>query len=96
MDRQTALNLLIAHKPQLQSQFGVRSLALFGSTARGQAEEGSDVDILISFVSAPTSKQYFGARFYLEDVLRCPVDLVTEKALRQELRPYVERDAVHA
>ena len=31
----------------------------------------------------------------LEDVLQCPVDLVTEKALRQELRPYVERDAVH-
>jgi len=61
-------------------------LALFGSTARGQAEEGSDVDILISFVCAPTSKQYFGARFYLEDVLQCPVDLVTEKALRQELR----------
>ena len=86
MDRQTALTLLIAHKPQLQSQFGVHSLALFGSTARGQAEEGSDVDILISFVCAPTSKQYFGARFYLEDVLQCPVDLVTEKALRQELR----------
>ena len=95
MDRQTALTFLSAHKPHLQSQFGVRSLALFGSTARGQAEEGSDVDILISFVSAPTSKQYFGARFYLEDVLQCPVDLVTEKALRQELRPYVERDAVH-
>ncbi len=56
MDRQTALTLLIAHKPHLQSQFGVRSLALFGSTARGQAEEGSDVDILISFVGIPEQR----------------------------------------
>jgi predicted nucleotidyltransferase len=73
----------------------VSSLALFGSTARGQAHEGSDVDILISFNTAATSKQYFGARFCLEDVLQCLVDLITDKALRQGLRPYIERDAIH-
>jgi uncharacterized protein len=95
MDREIALNLLAEHKPQLQHQFGVRSLALFGSTARGTAVEGSDVDVLISFDAPTTSQQYFGVQFYLEDVLQCPVDLVTDKALRKELRPYIERDAVH-
>jgi uncharacterized protein len=95
MNREIVLNLLAEHKPQLQRQFGVRSLALFGSTARGTAVEGSDVDVLISFDAPTTSQQYFGARFYLEDVLNCPVDLVTEKALRKELRPFIERDAVH-
>ena len=95
MDRQTALTLLATHKPQLVRQFGVSSLALFGSTARGQAHEGSDVDILISFNTAATSKQYFGARFYLEDVLQCPVDLITDKAIRKELRSYIERDAIN-
>ena len=95
MDRQAVLTLLAAHKPQLARQFGVSSLALFGSTARGQAHDGSDVDILISFITTATSKQYFGARFYLEDVLQCPVDLITDKALRKELRPYVERDVIH-
>jgi uncharacterized protein len=95
MDRQTALSLLAQHKPALQSQFGVRGLALFGSTVRGTAKEGSDVDVWVSFNAPATSKQYFGARFYLEDVLKCPVDLVTDKALRQELRPFVEREAVH-
>jgi hypothetical protein len=95
MDRQAVLTLLAAHKPQLARQFGVSSLALFGSTARGQAHDGSDVDILISFITTATSKQYFGARFYLEDVLQCPVDLITDKALRKELRPYIERDAIH-
>ena len=37
----------------------------------------------------------FGAQFYLEDLLGCPVDLVTEKALRSQLRPFVEQDAIH-
>jgi uncharacterized protein len=95
MNRQTALDLLATHKAQLQQLFGMRSLALFGSTAWGAAVEGSDVDLLISFSGPPTSKQYFGAQFYLEDLMKCPVDLVTDKALRKELRPYVERDAVH-
>ncbi len=39
--------------------------------------------------------QYFGLQFYLEDLLGRPVDLVTERALRPELRPYVEREAIH-
>jgi uncharacterized protein len=95
MNREIALNLLAEHKPQLQRLFGVRSLALFGSTARGTAVEGSDIDVLISFRAPATSQQYFGTQFYLEDVLKCPVDLVTEKALRKQLRPYVKRDAVH-
>jgi predicted nucleotidyltransferase len=55
--------------PQLARQFGVSSLALFGSTARGQAHDGSDVDILISFNTVATSKQYFGARFYIADMI---------------------------
>ncbi len=95
MDRQTALCLLALHKPALVSQFGVRGLALFGSTARGTAKDGSDIDIWVSFDAPVTSQQYFGARFYLEDILKCPVDLVTDKALRKELRPFVEREAVH-
>lgn len=95
MKREIALSLLAAHKPLLQRQFGLRSLALFGSTARGTADDGSDVDVLVSFDEPTTSQQYFGTQFYLEDLLNCPVDLVTEKALRKELRPFIERDAVH-
>ena len=95
MDRETALRLLTEHKPMLQRQFGIESLALFGSTARGAAKEGSDVDILVSFTAPATAKQFFGVQFYLEDVLKHRVDLVSQKALRIELRPYVEQDAIH-
>ena len=69
-------------------------LALFGSTARDAATTNSDVDILVDFEGTATSQRYFGVQFYLEDLLSCPVDLVTEKALRQELRPYIEREAI--
>jgi predicted nucleotidyltransferase len=95
MNRATALQTLSEHKAQIMRRFGVASLALFGSTARDAAKPGSDVDLLIGFVGPATSEQFFGVQFYLEDVLGCRVDLVTEKALRPELRPHVLKDAVH-
>lgn len=94
MDRSTALQLLTAHKPVLAERFGVMRLTLFGSTARDTARPDSDVDVLVAFDGPATSDRYFGLQFYLEDLLGRPVDLVTEKALRERLRPYVERDAI--
>jgi len=79
----------------MQARFGVTRLALFGSTARDNATSVSDVDILVAFDGPATSRRYFGVQFYLEDLLGCPVDLVTEKALRTELRPYIERERVN-
>ena len=76
-------------------RFGVTDLALFGSTVRNEARPDSDIDILVSFDGPATSKRYFGVQFYLEDLLGCPIDLVTDKALRTELRPYVEASAIH-
>jgi len=95
MKRERILELLSRSKPELQSRFGITRLALFGSTARDTATEGSDVDILVAFDGPATSQRYFGVQFYLEDLLGCPVDLVTEKALRPELRPYIEQERVN-
>lgn len=94
MNRQRVLEILANSKPDLASRFGVTRLALFGSTARDAATGKSDVDVLVGFDGPATSKRYFGVQFYLEDQLGCPVDLVTEKALRPELRPFIERDQV--
>lgn len=95
MNRQRALALLSHSKPELQSRFGVTRLALFGSTARDAATSSSDIDVLVAFDGPATSKRYFGVQFYLEDLLGCPVDLVTEKALRPELRPYIEQERIN-
>ncbi|MFQ5356518.1 MAG: nucleotidyltransferase family protein [Mariprofundaceae bacterium] len=48
----------------------------------------------LGFDGPATSERYFGVQFYLEDLFGCPVDLVTEKALRPELRPFIEKEAV--
>lgn len=94
MDRSDALQSLRAHKSALAQRFGVTRLALFGSTARDTAGPNSDVDVLVAFDGPATSARYFGVQFYLEDLLGRNVDLVTEKALRARLRPYIERDAI--
>ena len=88
------LAMLRKHKPVLAERFGVLELALFGSTVRDEARPDSDVDILVSFDRPTDPDRYFGVQFYLEDLLGRPVDLVTEAALRSELRPYVEAEAV--
>lgn len=94
MTRDELLALLARHKPVLAERFGVTKLALFGSFARGTARDDSDVDVLVRFDGPPTSNQYFGVQFYLEDLLGRAVDVVSETALRERLRPYVERDAI--
>ncbi len=95
MTRDEVLKVLRAHKATLSQRFGVADLVLFGSVARDQALEDSDINLLVRFDGPTTSKGYFGTQFYLEDLLGRSVDLVTQKALRAELRPYVEQEAVH-
>ena len=94
MNRNELLRLLQAHKQALKERFGVTSLALFGSFARDEATDNSDLDILVTFDGPATSRSYFGVQFYIEDLTGRTVDLVTDKALRPELRPSVERDCV--
>ena len=86
MNRDEVLATLRAHRATLAERFGVTSLALFGSYARDQAAEASDIDILVRFDGPATSKSYFGVQFYLEDLLGRPIDLVTDKALRLQFR----------
>ena len=94
MDKAEALRRLREEKAHVMREFGVNELVLFGSVARDEAGDDSDVDILVQFDGPATSKRYFGVQFYLEDLLDCPVDLVTDKALRAELKPFIEREAV--
>jgi predicted nucleotidyltransferase len=89
------LEKLAESKPVLAARYGVTELALFGSMARDSARPDSDIDILVAFDGPATSDRYFGVQFFLEDLLERPVDLVTHSALRRELRPFVEKEAVH-
>ena len=94
MDKEEVLKTLTRLKPELVKRFGVIRLALFGSTVRNEAKPDSDIDIVVAFDGPATSKRYFGVQFLLEDELGHSVDLVTEKAMRPELRPYIEKEAI--
>jgi predicted nucleotidyltransferase len=76
-------------------EFGVRSLAVFGSVSRGEAREQSDVDLLVEFAGPPSFDAYLGLNLYLEDLLRRKVDLVTTSSLKPAFRTRVEREAIH-
>ncbi len=95
MTKNEALIILNRLKPLLVKRFGVTRLALFGSTVRDEATPESDIDIVVSFDEPATSKKYFGVQFLLEDELGQAVDLVIEKSMRKELRPYIEQEAVN-
>ncbi|MFW6323639.1 MAG: nucleotidyltransferase family protein [Desulfovibrionales bacterium] len=76
-------------------RFHVKSLAVFGSAARGQLTDSSDIDILVEFSRTPTFDLYMDLKFFLEDSLKRPVDLVTRKALKPAVKPTIEREAVY-
>jgi hypothetical protein len=94
MNKDRILALLNQHREEMRTRFKVKHLALFGSAARDEMSGTSDVDMLVEFDGAATFAGYMDLKFYLEALLGCSVDLVTEKALRSEIRPYVEKEAI--
>ena len=94
MQRERIIETIRSHADELP-RFDVQSLLLFGSVARDEAHEQSDVDLLVSFRGAATFGHYMGLKLFLEDLLGRRVDLVTKRALRHELRERVEREAIH-
>jgi hypothetical protein len=94
MKLEDVLRLLKKNLPALK-RFGVKSLALFGSMARNEATPSSDIDILVVFKSSPTFDQYIETRFFLEDLLGCKVDLVTQEGLKPLVRAEVEKELVY-
>jgi predicted nucleotidyltransferase len=94
MDRTEAMDRLRQHEAELR-QLGVRHLYLFGSTARGEARAGSDVDLFFDY-----EKGKFGL-FDLMDVkeaavriLGCKADIMTRDSLHKVLRARIEASAV--
>ena len=94
MNRTQILGLLADCQQEIAARYGVKRLALFGSAARDELGASSDVDVLVEFDGPATFNAYMDLKFYLEDLLGRPVDLVTNKALREELRPYVEKEMI--
>ena len=94
MNRNEALKLLETHEADFAG-LGTRRLALFGSVARNEATEESDVDILVDFDEGPKFDRYCDLYDLLENLFGREVDLITQPSLREPVRTYIEKDAIN-
>jgi predicted nucleotidyltransferase len=74
------------------TELGVASLSLFGSVPRGDSTENSDIDLLVRIDGHADFDRYMDLKLFLEDLLGRRVDLITDQALREEIRAHVEQD----
>jgi len=93
--RESILKQLNQRSEELKQNFSVRSIGLFGSLARNEADRESDVDILVDFVE-PTFDHYMDLKFYLERLFGRAVDLVTADTVKPRLKPLIEREVIYA
>jgi len=94
MERDLVLQILRQNQGEINS-YGVKSLALFGSVARGEARPGSDVDLLVEFNRPVGLFGLIAMQQRLEELLGCPVDLGTPDSLKNNIRPHVMEDCIY-
>jgi predicted nucleotidyltransferase len=90
-----ALDILSTHRDELKG-FGVKSIALFGSTVRDEARSESDIDVLVEFDCPVGMFAFLRLQHRLEELLGRRVDLVTPAALKRQLRDQILKEAVYA
>ncbi len=74
-------------------RYGIQKASIFGSIARGEAKEASDVDILVQPKDSMSLLEFAGLKLDLEEALQKKVDLVEYSLIRDELRSYIMKDA---
>ncbi|MBR6031473.1 MAG: nucleotidyltransferase family protein [Bacteroidaceae bacterium] len=87
------IDIISSHADELQKRFGITSLRIFGSVARDEHHEGSDVDLFATM--PPKFYNHAAAARYLEDLLGCSVDLIQEhRNMRPFFRKQIETDGI--
>ena len=95
MNRDQAVSTLRIERERLRREYGVKSLALFGSVARDESSAASDVDLLVEFDRPPGLLGLFALQEHLEQLLGCPVDLGTPASLKPRVRQRVMSEIVY-
>lgn len=86
---------VIKKRKNLFDKYHIKTLALFGSTARNEATLNSDLDFLVEFRTSPTFDNYMDLKFYLEELFNKPVDLVIKQDLKPIIKEKVIKEAVY-
>ncbi|MFH0947921.1 MAG: nucleotidyltransferase family protein [Elusimicrobiota bacterium] len=88
-----AKQIIKKNKPMLKSKYGVKEIGIFGSFVRGEARKRSDIDILVNF-SRPIGFEFISLGFYLKKILHRKIDLVTERALKMQLKDKILKEVL--
>jgi predicted nucleotidyltransferase len=80
---------------ELEGQFSVKTISLFGPAARGEWRKGTDIGVLVEFAGAPTFDRYMDLKLYLENLFGAPVALLTMDAVKPRMWPAIERSLIH-
>jgi len=95
MNKNEILDFLAKNKNEMKRRFSVKRIGLFGSFARGNQHEKSDVDILVEFED-PTFDNYMDLKLFLEQHIGRSVDLVLVDSLKPRLRNFIAKEATYA
>lgn len=87
-------DLIRAHQDELRRRYKARVVGIFGSYVRGEAQAGSDLDLLAAFDSDASLLDLGGAQVMLSELLGMKVDLVPREDVRPELKARIESEAV--
>lgn len=79
---------------RIAAKHGARNVRLFGSVARGEADEMSDIDLLVEFEAGRSLLDHAGLWLELQDLLGCKVDVVSERGIKPRIKERVLREAV--
>jgi len=98
VNRNQALKIIAEHRDKLARDFGIKSLALFGSVVRNEAAPTSDVDLLVEFDNRSVGLFHLSrTQHYLESILGVSrVDLVMRDSIKPALKERILREAIHA
>jgi predicted nucleotidyltransferase len=96
MTKNEILTFLHDKKSYLFKTYGVTSIGLFGSYARDEAKEDSDIDIAVELKSENKFMNFFNLKYYLEEQLHKTIDIGIESALKPVAKEYIEKDIIYA
>ncbi len=96
MKREKALRLLQNNRAALASRYHIASLSIFGSVARDEARDSSDIDVLVEFSKTPGLFEFIALQQELENLLGCKVDIGTPRSLKPHIKPTAIKEAIRA
>jgi predicted nucleotidyltransferase len=96
VDREHVLAKLREQREHIEQQYGMRMIGIIGSVARGEADAGSDIDVMVDVVGAATLFKLFDAENELKNAVGVglPVEFVFREALRPTMRARMERELI--